>query len=1263
MKYTFSFILIIFSFTFLLSQTSAYRIGIKKGDETNYEISNNSIDPIIINHCLHTSSAGSPENLTLNFSFFSNGNPISSNEIVDFDHFLILAYTNDQNIPQLCTCNDIYRNFSASSDNADSYEFDYSAYPNCLPCEDLSPFTENYFTFVVSGMNVNNEIIGISQIFEVYLTTKKTITGVANDSIDVCNSDFIYITNYKLRGTYTNNSGASKNISLEAKNSAGTIITQLQSGTYSFRPINSDNGECSPDWIESDITVTNLGLSGNAFINNTLKNSLLTQSPTKINNNTEHLIYENGNSLMICYSDSAYINSNYPDAFNLSFNVEYHKVINNIDLTNYNLEVFFPGSQSQLGASITTETINENSITKTISINNFPKTAGTIYVKLSPPIETETNNCISLSFTQYIYDTSFSYDYSPSYIIQEDFPRTADHPEGTLSTETLINKIFYNNSTNEIKMFDSNDSNAQEIIPDQTLLDDWITETLNTPNTDGCGNKRTYYFDVYSTCATDENGYIKLHNKLKVEIYLFDIPPFTPHYDIPQGETYEIPLCLGNSDFTIQDIKNTLSSVVGSMSYDMNFYSSQNSNTVLPLDESYTFGSTDHNFWIANVGAVPIGYCGTYPNNSSNGSETISSRRVKVKIINDCCPAPSNFRVVSTTDTTALLRWLNVDIPPKPEGGWSIRYYYGNLQEEPDGEPIETFIVYEPELLLENLLPSNDYTFFIQSLCTENGNTSPIVSVPITTTCSGCSSFKPVPGKEYVVSAWVKEDWENTQEVSLVNSTVNTEKVRNMLNQITQRYVDNVSSDIYTMPNNSSVPALDELNAVTDDGNIFNAIFSDSNLTPSIYNFRYNQEIKKFQFQFVRGIYTHTENLLVNPGGEQFDSSNHAIGWSNNTLSIEGHAGKNGTYFYPTSGNRFLQLNGGGVSTKSSSQTIDVSMYSDFIDNGDVTFNASGMVRNYGYSDKVGMQVLFYDEDGPSSIFWGNSGILGVENSNFQLYPDWTLSPIVSDNLLPKGTRYIEFIIYGEKVGGNDVDAYFDELDFHLNYFEDNPAFPLQSYDVDCYSIGDYSFNTIQDITTDGTPGIIDPNHYPENKYFFNLNYDCGLNADGTGVNHVIQSKYNYGPNTFKFIHTSIPNFERKFQYNNSYIELFFLDNQNNNLSSLQMRPAGPIIDGWQRITGVFTMPDDTSKFKMELVNTLTGRDVFFDDVRVFPKKGNMKSFVYDPVSQKLMAELDENNFATFYEYDKEGGLIRVKKETEKGVFTIQETRSGNVNK
>ena len=53
-----------------------------------------------------------------------------------------------------------------------------------------------------------------------------------------------------------------------------------------------------------------------------------------------------------------------------------------------------------------------------------------------------------------------------------------------------------------------------------------------------------------------------------------------------------------------------------------------------------------------------------------------------------------------------------------------------------------------------------------------------------------------------------------------------------------------------------------------------------------------------------------------------------------------------------------------------------------------------------------------------------------------------------------------------------------------------------------------------------------------------------------------------------------------------------------------------------------------------------------------------MKSFVYDPINMRLVAELDERHYATFYEYDEEGQLIRVKKETERGIMTIQETKS-----
>lgn len=105
-------------------------------------------------------------------------------------------------------------------------------------------------------------------------------------------------------------------------------------------------------------------------------------------------------------------------------------------------------------------------------------------------------------------------------------------------------------------------------------------------------------------------------------------------------------------------------------------------------------------------------------------------------------------------------------------------------------------------------------------------------------------------------------------------------------------------------------------------------------------------------------------------------------------------------------------------------------------------------------------------------------------------------------------------------------------------------------------------------------------------------------------------------------------------------------------------RPNGAVIDGWQKIETTFSIEDHFEDLNISMFNNTGNNNVYFDDIRIHPFDGNMKSFVYDPVSQKLVAELDENNYATFYEYDNEGGLIRVKKETVRGIQTIQETRS-----
>lgn len=104
--------------------------------------------------------------------------------------------------------------------------------------------------------------------------------------------------------------------------------------------------------------------------------------------------------------------------------------------------------------------------------------------------------------------------------------------------------------------------------------------------------------------------------------------------------------------------------------------------------------------------------------------------------------------------------------------------------------------------------------------------------------------------------------------------------------------------------------------------------------------------------------------------------------------------------------------------------------------------------------------------------------------------------------------------------------------------------------------------------------------------------------------------------------------------------------------------PSGEIIDEWQRIEEEFTIPSGTTNIQIVLAST--SGDVYFDDIRMFPFNASMKSYVYDPINMRLSAELDERHYATFYEYDEEGKLVRIKKETERGVMTIQETKSNS---
>lgn len=95
-------------------------------------------------------------------------------------------------------------------------------------------------------------------------------------------------------------------------------------------------------------------------------------------------------------------------------------------------------------------------------------------------------------------------------------------------------------------------------------------------------------------------------------------------------------------------------------------------------------------------------------------------------------------------------------------------------------------------------------------------------------------------------------------------------------------------------------------------------------------------------------------------------------------------------------------------------------------------------------------------------------------------------------------------------------------------------------------------------------------------------------------------------------------------------------------------------VEGWTRYMGVFTIPANVTTFSFSVSKT----SVVIDDLRLHPFEGGAATYVYDPNNLKLQAELDSENFATIYNYDDEGGLVQVKKETEKGIVTLQSTYS-----
>lgn len=130
------------------------------------------------------------------------------------------------------------------------------------------------------------------------------------------------------------------------------------------------------------------------------------------------------------------------------------------------------------------------------------------------------------------------------------------------------------------------------------------------------------------------------------------------------------------------------------------------------------------------------------------------------------------------------------------------------------------------------------------------------------------------------------------------------------------------------------------------------------------------------------------------------------------------------------------------------------------------------------------------------------------------------------------------------------------------------------------------------------------------------------------------------------------------------------LVNDQDGVNGVYFHPSGPIIDGWQKIEGTFTAPaslnnyEDVPEFQVKILNYEANSDkvAYVDDVRIMPVKSSMQSFVYNKEA-RLSSILDDNNYAAFYGYNSQGDLIRINKETERGIMTVKEIRQNRAKK
>lgn len=190
-------------------------------------------------------------------------------------------------------------------------------------------------------------------------------------------------------------------------------------------------------------------------------------------------------------------------------------------------------------------------------------------------------------------------------------------------------------------------------------------------------------------------------------------------------------------------------------------------------------------------------------------------------------------------------------------------------------------------------------------------------------------------------------------------------------------------------------------------------------------------------------------------------------------------------------------------------------------------------------------------------------------------------------------------------------------------------------------------------------------------KITSNISYDFRVKTPTAPMANIVSNEYvvqdcnciqGFAPKAGEeyFLSTWVHEDTKVYPFTQSGVQLEFFDVGNASLGSQIFLPQGSVIDGWQKIEGKFTLPASASSVKIILGATT---EAYFDDFRIHPFLAGMTTTVYDQTTLLPLAQHDGYNYTTFYNYDENNELVRVRVETIEGIKTISEAEMGSYRK